>query len=561
MSNRCVKYPDQNNTLYGNNVRASSKLITNQIQTIQKDVCLYTRDITTGIKGIGSLSELRSYLASLNGAAACILLKPGSYILTSPLTIPGNVKLMGCDTTYTNISLAASFDVSQTPISIAGSNVTIEGLSIGGANLALVNGCVVSVSLQSNITFRNVLFENTDTNVAALCLVGTNNILVQDCQFVNCDIGVLLLGLTQDTDVVNCNFSGTNAYGVDLQQVDPNPNIDVNVSGCSLTDQNSIRAVNADRLNITNCILEDASTVLLNNDVVNANVVNCTFTNTTGNEPIDCDSIDNLVIQGNTVSTTLLTAITVSDSNNVDISGNVVTDAASGITLSSSNYASITGNTVKATTGNAIRLADNTKTIVSSNMAYVDPGTGGTGGILMLGNQTDINISSNFIEAESGIIFGIGITDSVIHNNSFGVGISNSNPVAFPTQVLSGQDISIKNNSLPPGALRATASTGSPLPFGSSATNQLNLINSGAPNNFIQMEPLPLACTGHSILLNAQDVAGGTITIEFNGAIFADGTTIDLTADGATAQLTWMGTQWTCFGTLGLSAAGAAIVP
>lgn len=558
MSHKCQNQPRQNNIFFGNTVRASSKLVSNKLETLKGDVCISVKEITTGIKTVSNITELRKVLADNPPGGSCILLESGNYILTEPLVIPNFITLMGCNRASVVFLLSADFDTSLTPITLQGSTITLKDLTINGSLISLSNNCLVTVVSSLNITFSNVSFLNAGVGVAALCLLFTNDIQIEKCEFSGNPIGITVVNEVLRLHVTECTFSaGASDIGVQILNIaGQNKNIDI--VNCILTNSD-IQGESVDQCEVSNCTLINSNVDMTTSTKIT--ISDSVFMDVTKNA-IDINNSSGISIVGNTIKgQNSLYSIRLATCLDSVIGDNNVGDLSTSGILITNNSANITvyGNAVDVTNGPGMYVDTSSNINIMNNNFLVSPLGVTPSAFIIDGTTRAITLIGNQLNGVSAIDILETPESALMSKNIFGD--DTVTPIVFPNQLVTKENVSIQKNLRVLPLQVVTLATGTPQPFGLSSNSQFDMNNAGAPNNFIQIEPLNLGFTGHQLLLRAADVDGGTITVEFNGAIFSDGTTIDFTADGATALLTWVGTQWTTFGTSGLSAAGVAIIP
>ncbi|WP_170830736.1 glycosyl hydrolase family 28-related protein [Pseudobutyrivibrio sp. ACV-2] len=142
----------------------------------------------------------------------------GTYVISNVIRIPSNIHIAG-DSSNSIIIAKEGTKRGATMLKIYNaSNVKLENICISGnssvnyENMDTIGGIhLLDLSTSNNITISNCYF--IDNIYAAIRDVNTNNVIVENCSFLNVDCGFITLGKynTHDIIVRNCVFDGHRA--------------------------------------------------------------------------------------------------------------------------------------------------------------------------------------------------------------------------------------------------------------------------------------------------------------------------------------------------------------
>lgn len=320
--------------------------------------------------------------AAVNAGGGEVLLLEGTYICSTPLTIPNNITLsgMGANTVLqmkSSINASQNIINNQTQSGTGNKNIVIKDLMFYGNKSNQTSGTQAAISIYSctdttgRIVIRNCFFKEFRTY--GCWVVDSLNVIIDKCVFANCggtgtdaNIYAGSDGATATIQVSNCTtnggYNGVWLYGTSDSVIAGCDCFNATGSGIALSGSNA-------RTAITGCTLYNNQFGLWSSGAISSSIAGCTFRN---NSAYGC---------------TLLAA-----SHYNTVVGNSLYQNEIGLYVNASSWVLASCNSITKNTQHGIQLNTVWWSNVSDNVVYKN----GMYGIYCL-NTNQSNISGNAV--------------------------------------------------------------------------------------------------------------------------------------------------------------------
>ena len=338
-------------------------------------------NLTANTYFVTTITELSTAITDIttNGFPAKVLVAPGTYTLTSALTIPDNVTIEGSGVEVT--TLAVSTNIS---ILTLGSNITLKNLQFEGNN---TTADAITSSSETDILITHCRFTNKNAN--AISFTSVNRAQITNCQFESTatNENSTLLTLCNHVVISHSTFLTCSRGSAPLSTVRFDTCTFCTISDCTLESCDAIEVSAGNNINISNNILESPVTT---DAAINVGGSSPNFTSVIGNQintsagiaisMASSSSCRGLKVIGNTIDTPTGIGIElVSGASSTDfecvVQGNTIRNngAGGGISFTETNAnaisAVVSGNQISNTTNDnfAIPSTNQKSRIIDNN--------------------------------------------------------------------------------------------------------------------------------------------------------------------------------------------------
>lgn len=394
--------------------------------------------------GSGEYTDIQSGINALPAAGGVVYIKDGTYTISSTITIPSNVEIVGSGwNTIVKLAAAANVDVfNNSDLTGGNSNIVIRDLAIDGnkANQTTAGYGIylknVTNSLVSNVYVHDCYFDGIRFDTSA---VGTTcSSVIENCYAKsNGTKGIsvryldyfLITGCISESNgdqgfwsssarfvaLVNCIALNNTEHGI----MPSYSSYDWVIANCvSYGNTHGISLASAGRMSVMNCYCEangHGITILVPDVTVTGCIINANTSNGINVDPTSND-IYNVVISDNIIKNngsggTFRGIYLFHDSTstyaltNVIIKGNQIYDDQATPTQNDGIFCGeylnkgvqIIGNYVAGHAGYGIRCFTPESVIANNVIKNNDRGAAGVGGLLIEDNVTDIVVTGNRI--------------------------------------------------------------------------------------------------------------------------------------------------------------------
>ena len=346
--------------------------------------------------GTNDQTIIATALGTLPSTGGTVHLLPGHYYFGASLVIPNNGAALTSDT-----------------VSSAEIERGFNGTSFANGALVMVSGDYVTVS---NISFdgNNETYANSNNNAInkhadSVGMVVSNND-IWDIAGDAVSIGSVSTSDPKSNRVINNRINSIDGNGITSTEYDS----DIIISG------NQIGYIDGDGIAASGAISSNTVTNISGTGIKagNGGVVIGNFVSNTG-VGIGTNFSNDITISGNRIVENDY-GISLIDATGVSVTGNTIASGGVGINIQAGTYSggiTITGNTLSSNAYEAVKIVNNTDSIlINNNSIYADT----TSSVIDVGSVDDVSITGNQIVNDGSgymINIGAGADDTALSNN------------------------------------------------------------------------------------------------------------------------------------------------
>lgn len=201
-------------------------LITITILLLIKSLTYNTKPEYINVTDFGALGNdslddtpaIVNAISSFNKKDKYLYFPAGTYFIKN-LNLPSNIHILG-ESNSTILKASSDCVTWDRVISISNNNITIENIILDG-NIENIEGnteegvFLLKVDNAKNITILNSKFQNS--KYCSIVFNGCDNINVDNCQFINTDVGTLFMDSpSKNVTISNNYFNGGTSEGISL---------------------------------------------------------------------------------------------------------------------------------------------------------------------------------------------------------------------------------------------------------------------------------------------------------------------------------------------------------